>query len=302
LGLVNMKGRIYDAHMGRFLTPDPFVPEPGNSQSWNRYSYVVNNPLNWTDPSGFTECPTDYTFAPSLGYYSCIWNGNTHDPNIEEITVTGRSGGTPAYWGAHYLGFGGGSLWDAPILGSAGATGSGSAGGPDSFQPAANTKDNAKLKQKLKSLGLDPSKLPATVPPRPIKGPGEHFQNPNSLLKSLLDAIAAMRNHQGFGKPGIELTSQIRDHFKGTYYERIGAHADFADPSATIRIHSDTLLTIHSHPPGPRRISQRDRASASESGILGVVVHPRGPAQIYGVFDGTLQTLDVEPHRRRRRR
>ncbi|MCG8557633.1 MAG: RHS repeat-associated core domain-containing protein, partial [Proteobacteria bacterium] len=53
LGLVNMKGRIYDAHMGRFLTPDPFVPEPGNSQSWNRYSYVGNNPLNYTDPSGY---------------------------------------------------------------------------------------------------------------------------------------------------------------------------------------------------------------------------------------------------------
>ncbi|MCG8554617.1 MAG: hypothetical protein MJD61_04910, partial [Proteobacteria bacterium] len=59
LGLVNMKGRIYDAHMGRFLTPDPFVPEPGNSQSWNRYSYVGNNPLNWVDPSGFTPCESD---------------------------------------------------------------------------------------------------------------------------------------------------------------------------------------------------------------------------------------------------
>jgi uncharacterized protein RhaS with RHS repeats len=53
-----MKGRIYDPQLGRFLTPDPFVPSPTFSQSWNRYSYVLNNPLGYTDPSGFDEEPT----------------------------------------------------------------------------------------------------------------------------------------------------------------------------------------------------------------------------------------------------
>jgi hypothetical protein len=38
--------------MGRFLQPDPLVPEPGNPQSLNRYSYVLNNPLRYTDPTG----------------------------------------------------------------------------------------------------------------------------------------------------------------------------------------------------------------------------------------------------------
>jgi RHS repeat-associated protein len=55
LGLVNMKGRIYDPKVGRFLTPDPIVAHPGSGQSWNPYSYVLNNPLKYTDPSGFTE-------------------------------------------------------------------------------------------------------------------------------------------------------------------------------------------------------------------------------------------------------
>jgi RHS repeat-associated protein len=46
------EARLYDARMGRFLQPDPLVPEPGNPQSLNRYSYVLNNPLRYTDPTG----------------------------------------------------------------------------------------------------------------------------------------------------------------------------------------------------------------------------------------------------------
>jgi RHS repeat-associated protein len=53
LGLVDMKGRIYDPNQRRFLTPDPHVTEPFSSQSYNRYSYVVNNPTNLVDPTGF---------------------------------------------------------------------------------------------------------------------------------------------------------------------------------------------------------------------------------------------------------
>jgi RHS repeat-associated protein len=51
-GLVNMRGRIYDPRLGRFLQPDPFL-RPNSSQGLNRYSYAFNNPLRWIDPSGF---------------------------------------------------------------------------------------------------------------------------------------------------------------------------------------------------------------------------------------------------------
>lgn len=48
-----MNGRVYDPMLGRFLSADPYVDDAGDSQSYNRYSYVSNNPLNHTDPSGF---------------------------------------------------------------------------------------------------------------------------------------------------------------------------------------------------------------------------------------------------------
>ncbi len=54
LGLVHMNGRIYDSHLGRFLSADPMVQAPGDLQSYNRYSYVRNNPLTNIDPSGFS--------------------------------------------------------------------------------------------------------------------------------------------------------------------------------------------------------------------------------------------------------
>ena len=53
VGIIHMNGRIYDPKLGRFLQADPFVQEPFNTQSLNRYSYVINNPLAYTDPSGF---------------------------------------------------------------------------------------------------------------------------------------------------------------------------------------------------------------------------------------------------------
>ena len=51
-GLVNLNGRLYDPLLGRMLSPDPYVQEPGMTQSYNRYSYCLNNPLKYTDTNG----------------------------------------------------------------------------------------------------------------------------------------------------------------------------------------------------------------------------------------------------------
>ncbi len=53
-GLVHMNGRIYDPLVGRFLSADPIVQEMDNLQNLNRYSYVLNNPLSLTDPTGYS--------------------------------------------------------------------------------------------------------------------------------------------------------------------------------------------------------------------------------------------------------
>lgn len=51
-GLINMNGRLYDPLLARFLSPDNYVQAPDFTQSFNRYSYCLNNPLKYTDPSG----------------------------------------------------------------------------------------------------------------------------------------------------------------------------------------------------------------------------------------------------------
>ncbi len=52
VSLIHMNGRMYDAKLGRFLSPDNFIQDPYNTQSFNRYGYVWNNPLSYNDPSG----------------------------------------------------------------------------------------------------------------------------------------------------------------------------------------------------------------------------------------------------------
>ena len=53
LDLIHMNGRVYDPRIGRFLSADPYVPDPFSGQGLNRYAYVLNNPLSLLDPSGF---------------------------------------------------------------------------------------------------------------------------------------------------------------------------------------------------------------------------------------------------------
>ena len=59
-GLYWYASRAYDPAIGRFVMPDPIVPVPGNPQALNRYSYVYNNPLRYTDPSGHDPLGEDW--------------------------------------------------------------------------------------------------------------------------------------------------------------------------------------------------------------------------------------------------
>ncbi|WP_185829744.1 RHS repeat-associated core domain-containing protein, partial [Vibrio penaeicida] len=53
IGLVHMNGRVYDESLGRFLSADPYIQAPFLTNSFNRYSYVNNNPLKYQDPTGY---------------------------------------------------------------------------------------------------------------------------------------------------------------------------------------------------------------------------------------------------------
>jgi RHS repeat-associated protein len=52
-GLYYYGGRYYDPEISRFISPDPFVQDEEDPQNLNRYSYVDNDPINYTDPSGY---------------------------------------------------------------------------------------------------------------------------------------------------------------------------------------------------------------------------------------------------------
>lgn len=65
-GLINMNARLYDPVLSRFLSPDPYVQEIDFSQNFNRYSYCLNNPLRYTDPSG--ESFLRWLYSSDTGY------------------------------------------------------------------------------------------------------------------------------------------------------------------------------------------------------------------------------------------
>ena len=93
-GLIHMNGRIYDPLLGRFLSADPNIQSPKNTQSLNRFSYVMNNPLSATDPTGY------FSFSKFMHKWM---------PIILQIGMMAASGGLTA-WGqaavAGFMGFG----------------------------------------------------------------------------------------------------------------------------------------------------------------------------------------------------
>ncbi|MER3329379.1 MAG: T6SS effector amidase Tae4 family protein, partial [Candidatus Kapaibacterium sp.] len=80
--LINMNGRVYDPVIGQFIQPDNHVALPNESQSYNRFSYVMNNPLKYTDPSGewiqfafmAVISAAQATTAYNWGGTSAMWN------------------------------------------------------------------------------------------------------------------------------------------------------------------------------------------------------------------------------------
>src|SRR5262245_57855856 len=72
LGIYHYCARFYSPKLGRFLSPDTLVPGYGNPQAWNHYSYVLGNPLKFTDPTGHMQ--------ESGGNYGC--NGCTQPPPL----------------------------------------------------------------------------------------------------------------------------------------------------------------------------------------------------------------------------
>ena len=127
LCLINMNARIYDPTIGRFLSADPTVPAPFNGQSYNRYTYVLNNPLSLTDPTGLAgQTPFHVQAIDACGSSSGCVTGSLLSP-IKEFHNISPSGSEIQSGSAAALTLGGG-----------GNPGGGSGGGYWSFSTTKN--------------------------------------------------------------------------------------------------------------------------------------------------------------------
>jgi RHS repeat-associated protein len=95
-GLYWYNSRWYDPLIGRFLSPDPLVPEPGNpshgdslrSQGLNRYAYVNNNPLKYTDPTGhYISLEDDFGVRVTRTGVIQVVRGGSHFANPVEVAL-----------------------------------------------------------------------------------------------------------------------------------------------------------------------------------------------------------------------
>ena len=100
---INMNGRIYDPILAQFLSPDNYVQDPTNSQNFNRYSYCLNNPLKYTDPSGNIYGIDDFVIVSAIfAAGSSALMASATDQNV--WAAVGKSLVTSAVcYGASYL-------------------------------------------------------------------------------------------------------------------------------------------------------------------------------------------------------
>jgi RHS repeat-associated protein len=89
VGVIHMNGRVYDPLVGRFMSADPTIPNPFNLQSFNRYSYVRNNPLRLFDPTGFDESDgSDSDSGSDTGNSTPSGAPDDSGRSLADVTVT----------------------------------------------------------------------------------------------------------------------------------------------------------------------------------------------------------------------
>ena len=95
--IINMNGRLYDPVLGRFFSPDNYVQMPDNSQNFNRYSYCLNNPLKYADPSGDVFVLDDFIAITAMGAMMGAMNAAMSDKPIWKGALLGAASAAATY-------------------------------------------------------------------------------------------------------------------------------------------------------------------------------------------------------------
>lgn len=105
--LINMNGRVYDPVVGRFIQADQYLQDPSLLQNFNRYAYCLNNPLKYTDPTGFnfdnddewneTETENEDYYLDETGQVT--YNPDVHNQNdLNALGIKGDYLGEQGHW------------------------------------------------------------------------------------------------------------------------------------------------------------------------------------------------------------
>ena len=245
--LIHMNGRVYDYALGRFLSVDPFIQFPLNSQSLNPYSYVLNNPLSGTDPTG-------YCSVSKPGSQICDFKAE----KAEKESSGSTSGGTPS------TGSGSGS---GQGKSGNGATGQGTGEAQRSQTPSNYDTRKFQMNGETSSNGTKPSGEVC-----PVMNPAACNRSEEGDKKWRSQAVEQDRTASAeiLATPQQEAAAlSTRDDFfdsKGTPQDK--EHFEYMMPDLSIRRGCPVCSTpyttvelgpigfvdsgtVHNHPPGP---------------------------------------------------
>ncbi|MGC4013390.1 MAG: FG-GAP-like repeat-containing protein [Luteolibacter sp.] len=302
-GLIHMNGRIYDAEIGRFLSADPYVQVPEWSQNFNRYSYVLNNPLTNTDPtghqiSGFMQAVimvvSLIVSAVSYGLASAWAVGMNFG-----TAMSGAIGaGVGTFWGTFTSSILSGVKFGDALLGAAKAGLQSAAitfaliSGMESLVRATNPKREAEL-WKIDGKGLVPKqKIPlSTVKDGSLEG--TIFEN--GMLNDLEKAIENGKLRVGPGKDfylSFNPTNGPLPDLLECSLDRFAGQSDIT--RSTVDIYAkfkpaSTVITAHSQ--GTMIATNALRILAQRQSIAGFRVYSWGAAQ-----NELVAHLVLEPH------
>jgi RHS repeat-associated protein len=105
-GLMDYRARFYSVSLGRFIQPDSIIPNPVNPQSWNRFSYVRNNPVRFNDPTGHIECDDQDENGNCINYRQNLFRKISKNYSNWEAQVLRKlynKGGSHAQHGVEYM-------------------------------------------------------------------------------------------------------------------------------------------------------------------------------------------------------